>query len=71
VVTIDAAGCQTEIVRQIRSQGRDYVVTVKGNQPTLHEAIRNAFEQAGEKAFANCQMVSSVEDGHGRHENAT
>jgi len=26
--------------------GRDYVVTVKGNQPTLHEAIRNAFEQA-------------------------
>jgi predicted transposase YbfD/YdcC len=68
VVTIDAAGCQTEIVQQIRGQGGDYLVTVKGNQPTLHEAIRNAFEQAGENAFADCQMVSSVEDGHGRHE---
>jgi predicted transposase YbfD/YdcC len=68
VVTIDAAGCQTEIVRQIRNQGGDYVVTVKGNQPTLHEAIRSVFEQAGENAFADCQMVSAVEDGHGRHE---
>lgn len=68
VVTIDAAGCQVEIVRQIRDQGGDYVVTVKGNQPTLHEAIRNAFEQAGEAAFADCQMVSSVGGGHGRHE---
>ncbi len=68
VVTIDAAGCQAEIVRPIRDQGGDYVVTVKGNQPTLHEAIRNVFERAGEKAFADCQMVSSVEDGHGRHE---
>jgi predicted transposase YbfD/YdcC len=68
VVTMDAAGCQTEIVQQIRDQGGDYVVTVKGNQPTLHEAIRNAFEQAGENAFADCQRASSVEDGHGRHE---
>src|SRR5215211_6604148 len=61
VVTIDAAGCQAEIVRQIRNQGGDYLVTVKGNQPTLHEAIRSAFDQAGEDAFSGCQMVSSVE----------
>lgn len=68
LVTINAADCQTEIVQQIRTQGGDYVVTVKGNQPTLHEAIRAAFEPAGENVFADCHLVSSVEDGHGRHE---
>ena len=47
VVTIDAAGCRTEIVRQIRNRGGDDVVTVKGNPPALHAAIRGAFEQAG------------------------
>ncbi|HEY1189464.1 MAG TPA: ISAs1 family transposase [Gemmata sp.] len=55
VVTIDAAGCQTEIVQQIRAQGGDYLVTVKGNQPKLHEAIRKAFEESGEKGFAGRQ----------------
>jgi predicted transposase YbfD/YdcC len=68
VVTIDAAGCQKAIVEQIREQGGDYVVTVKGNQPALHRAAHAAFEKAGESAFAGCDMASSVDDGHGRHE---
>jgi predicted transposase YbfD/YdcC len=68
LVTIDAAGCQKATVRQIRQQGGDYLVTVKGNQPALQKAVHAAFERAGEVAFAGCEMVSSVEDGHGRHE---
>jgi len=68
LVTIDAAGCQTEIVQQIRNQGGDYLVTVKGNQPSLQAAVVAAFEQAGETGFEGCPMVSAVEDGHGRHE---
>ena len=68
LVTIDAAGCQTEIVKQIRDQGGDYLVTVKGNQPKLQAAVVAAFERAGETEFEGCSMVSSVEDGHGRHE---
>jgi predicted transposase YbfD/YdcC len=68
LVTIDAAGCQTEIVTQVRKQGGDYLVAVKGNQPSLHTAIQEAFERAGETEFSTCQMTSSVEDGHGRHE---
>jgi predicted transposase YbfD/YdcC len=68
VVTIDAAGCQKAIVEQIRAQGGDYVVTVKGNQPALHRAAAAALERAGETAFAGCDMAASVGDGHGRHE---
>ncbi len=68
VVTIDAAGCQKAIVGQIREQGGDYVVTVKGNQQTLHRACVAALEKAGETEFAGCDLSASVEDGHGRHE---
>jgi predicted transposase YbfD/YdcC len=68
LVTIDAAGCQKEIVKQIRAQGGDYLVTVKGNQPSLQRAVVAAFEKAGDAEFAECEMVATVEDGHGRHE---
>src|SRR5262245_15692336 len=68
VVTLDAAGCQKAIVEQIRQQGGDYVVAVKGNQQTLHRACDAAFERACDSEFADCDMSASVEDGHGRHE---
>ncbi|MBP3960470.1 ISAs1 family transposase [Gemmata sp. G18] len=68
LVTIDAAFCQKAIIGQIREQGDDYLVTVKGNQQALHRAVVAAFELAGDAEFAGCEMVSSVEDGHGRHE---
>jgi predicted transposase YbfD/YdcC len=68
LVTIDAAGCQTEIVEQIREQGGDYLVAVKGNQPTLQQAVHAVFDRAGETEFSGCRMAATVEDGHGRHE---
>jgi predicted transposase YbfD/YdcC len=43
-------------------------VCVKGNQKGLHAAVADAFERAGDGAFAGCDMAASVEDGHGRHE---
>jgi hypothetical protein len=36
IVTIDAMGCQTEIVTLIVEQEADYVISLKGNQGTLH-----------------------------------
>jgi len=70
LVTIDAAGCQTEIVRQIRAQGGDYLIAVKGNQPTLLAAIERTFADAVAADFAGvrCDQHASTEDGHGRHE---
>ena len=35
IVTIDAMGCQTEIVQTIIEQGADYVLALKGNLPIL------------------------------------
>src|SRR5947209_10192166 len=68
LVTMDAAGCQKATLRQIREQGGDYLVTVKGNQPALQKAVHAAFDRAAEADFAGCDMAASAEDGHGRHE---
>ena len=68
VVTMDAAGCQTETLGLIRERGGEYVVCVKGNQPTLRDAIAGVFDRAGEAGFASCDGHTSVTDAHGRHE---
>jgi predicted transposase YbfD/YdcC len=46
IVTIDAKGCQTAIAQTIRAQGADYVLALKENQPTLHDAVAAAFSDA-------------------------
>ncbi|MCC7086208.1 MAG: ISAs1 family transposase, partial [Pirellulales bacterium] len=38
-VTIDAMGCQKEIVKAIREAKAHYVLAVKDNQPHLHEDL--------------------------------
>ena len=42
LVSIDAMGCQTEIAETILQQGGDCLLAVKGNQPKLFEAVRQA-----------------------------
>jgi predicted transposase YbfD/YdcC len=70
VVTIDAAGCQKEIAAQIVAKDADYVLALKGNQPTLAEQVADYFlqqfeeENPGGKMRRHCQ----VEKGHGRTE---
>jgi len=50
IVSIDAMGCQREIAAQIVQGGGDYVLQVKGNQPSLQEAIEASFAEADEAA---------------------
>ena len=45
VVTIDAAGCQKKIAKQIVDQGADYVLQLKGNQGGLHAETVELFDQ--------------------------
>lgn len=69
IVTIDAIGCQREIAQQIRDQGGDYVLAVKGNQPKLEEGIISIFSTVSAKPESiRFQRVRSVEKGHGRIE---
>lgn len=70
VITIDAMGCQKEIVKQIRKQEGDYVIALKGNQGTLHAEAENFFQQAMdvEPGESGCDFVSSIEKNRGRIE---
>ena len=43
LVTIDAMGCQTQIVQDIVAAKADDVLAVKDNQPALHEGIKAFF----------------------------
>lgn len=45
IVTIDAIGCQKEIVEQIRRQKGDYLIALKGNQGNLWSEADNFFGQ--------------------------
>jgi predicted transposase YbfD/YdcC len=70
LVTIDAAGCQTENARLIRAGGGHYLLAAKGNQPALEAAVQAVFDRAGEAGFEGVRhdTHASAEDGHGRHE---
>jgi predicted transposase YbfD/YdcC len=70
VVTLDAAGCQKAIARQIRDQEGDYLLAVKGNQPALHEAVARVFAAACEVDFAGVTHTGHTSEGsgHGRTE---
>lgn len=73
VVTMDAMGCQTEIVEKIVAAGADYVLAVKSNQPQLHDDIQDFFSEAERMSFECLDFESrSTTDGdHGRIENRT
>ena len=70
LVTIDAMGCQTEIAQKIVDAGADYCLAVKGNQPTLHQALTDFFAEHLESDFANTPVrrCQTVENHHGREE---
>jgi predicted transposase YbfD/YdcC len=70
LVTIDAMGCQTEIVRQIVDADADYCVSVKGNQPTLFQGLVDFFNEHLEDDFARTPVrrYQTAEKGHGREE---
>ena len=70
IVTIDAMGCQRAIARNIVEQGADYVLALKGNQPTLEQAVARFFVR-GPKAAAHrtrSDYHDQTEQGHGRVE---
>ena len=69
-ITIDAAGCQKSIVRQIVESGGHYVVALKGNQGTLEAEAINFFDQARQADYEDvpCSRWSEIEKGHGRVE---
>jgi len=62
LVSIDAMGCQKTIADQIVAQGGDYLLTVKGNQANLLQAIQDAFLDRK----AQAPRHEWIEQSHGR-----
>ncbi len=70
VVTIDAMGCQKEIVQEIVQKEADYVIALKGNQGTLHKEIKAYWDWAAHLNFKDIAYDTCVtrEKDHGRSE---
>jgi predicted transposase YbfD/YdcC len=70
IITIDAMGTQKAIAEEIIEQGADYVLALKGNQETLHQAVIDYIDEQMENDFANVKARRYVtqETGHGRDE---
>jgi predicted transposase YbfD/YdcC len=73
LVTIDAAGCQTDIATRIVSRGGDYLLQVKGNQERLHDDVRVLAEAAMEENLDGLDVwgEESSKTRHGRRESRT
>lgn len=73
IVTIDAMGTQKAIASQIVEGEADYVLALKGNQETLHQAVINYIDEQWDEDFAqvNVRRHQTEESGHGRQETRT
>jgi len=70
IVTIDAMGCQKNIVKAITQEQGDYIITLKKNQSILYKNVENLFREAIATGFQsfNRSEYHTREDNHGREE---
>ena len=71
IITIDAMGTQKAIAAQIIEGKADYVLALKGNQETLHQAVIDYIDEQLEGDLASAQEQVTTEKGHGREEMRT
>lgn len=70
IITIDAMGTQTAIASQIFNAKADYILSLKGNHPTLHGQVKDWFEQYLAQGFEGIihSYDERLEKGHHRTE---
>ncbi len=70
IVTIDAMGTQKEIAKQIIDQDADYVLSLKGNQGSIHADVQQLFDWAHKTEFKDIEheAYQTISKGHGRIE---
>jgi predicted transposase YbfD/YdcC len=71
IITIDAMGTQKAIAEQVIAGGADYVLALKGNQETLHQAVIAHIDEQLDGDLAGAQAHVTKEKGHGRQEERT
>lgn len=71
IITLDAMGCQTEIVERIVEKGADYVIALKKNQGGLYDDVipfLDALEKNSASDEGNYEYFETIEKDHGRIE---
>jgi predicted transposase YbfD/YdcC len=71
IITIDAIGAQKSIAAEIIDGEADYVLALKGNQGTLHQAVIDHIDEQLEGDLEGAQEHVTTEKGHGREETRT
>jgi predicted transposase YbfD/YdcC len=71
IITIDAIGAQKSIAADIIDGGGDFVLALKGNQGTLHQAVIDHIDEQLEGDLKDAQELVTTETGHGREETRT
>ena len=68
IVTIDAAGCQKNIARQIINGGGDFLLSLKGNQGNIHKDVVTFVEEQMANDFRDvpARRLCVTEKSHGR-----
>ena len=68
IITIDAIGCQREIVKTISQKNGDYVIALKENQVFLYQSVVQLFKKAIKTKCVGLKAsnYSTREYGHGR-----
>ena len=70
IITIDAMGTQKEIAQLIIEQGGDYILSLKGNQGSIHQDVQQLFDWGFKTNWENIshETYSTINKGHGRIE---
>lgn len=68
IISLDAMGTQRSIAEEIQEQGADYLLALKGNQETIHQAAIDLFDTPETRIHST---HTTVDKGHGRIEKRT
>ncbi len=71
IITIDAMGTQKAIAAQIIEGEADYVLALKGNQETMHQAVIDYIDEQLDEDLEKAREHVTIEKGHGREETRT
>ena len=71
IITIDAMGTQKAIAEEIIEGGADYVLALKGNHETLHQAVIDYIDEQLDGDMKSAREHVTIENAHGRDEKRT
>jgi predicted transposase YbfD/YdcC len=71
IVTIDAMGAQKAIAEEVIRGKADYVLALKGNQESMHQAVIEHIDERLEGDLVGAEERTTTDRGHGREEERT